>query len=453
MSTIVSTSPQRPGDIVLETAALDRAAVEATVAKARQAGRDWEDAGPAARSAALTAAVTEFEREAEALAALIVREVGKPKQEAVAEVARSIAILRYYAQQAYDPAGETYPTGGGLAFTTRRARGVAGLVTPWNFPLAIPVWKLAPALAAGNGVVVKPAPEATAVAQHIATLLDRVLPAGLFAVTPGGAETGSALLDAVDVVSFTGSTTVGRIIAAAAAQRGIPVQAEMGGLSATIVLPDADLDRAAADVARAAMGYAGQKCTATKRIFVVGDPGPFTERLAAAVSGLRLADPADSPDLGPVITEGARKQVRTAAAAAEAAGGRLLTTPYLDAADGWYVRPVVVDRLAPDAPLFHQEVFGPIAALAGVASVDEAFERANGTQFGLVTSVYTADLGAALTAVRRSESGMVKVNLPTNGVDFHLPFGGEKHSGYGEKEQGKAAVRFYTRERTVQVQV
>ncbi|MCK2239493.1 MULTISPECIES: aldehyde dehydrogenase family protein [unclassified Crossiella] len=452
MSTIVSTSPQRPGDIVVETAAADRAAVEATVARARAAGRDWEDAGPAVRSAALTAAVAEFERDAGTLTDLIVREVGKPRQEAAAEVARAVAILRYYAQQAYDPAGENYPTGGGLAFTTRRARGVAGLVTPWNFPLAIPVWKLAPALAAGNGVVIKPAPEATAVAQRFAALLDRVLPAGLLAVTPGGAETGSALLDAVDVVSFTGSTTVGRIISVAAAQRGIPVQAEMGGLSATIVLPDADLDRAAQDVARAAMGYAGQKCTATKRIFVVGDPGPFTERLEAAITGLRVADPAESPDLGPVITEGARKQVLTAAAQAEAAGGRLLTTPYTEAADGWYLNPVIVDRIGPDAPLFHEEVFGPIAALAGVATVAEAFERANGTQFGLVTSVYTADLGAALTAVRRSESGMVKVNLPTNGVDFHLPFGGEKHSGYGEKEQGKAAVRFYTRERTVQVQ-
>ncbi|MBP2478112.1 aldehyde dehydrogenase (NAD+) [Crossiella equi] len=452
MTTIVSTSPQRPTEVIVETGAADRAAVHAAVARARAAGRDWADAGPAVRSAALTAVVAEFEREAETLTELVVREVGKPRHEAAAEVARGIAILRYYAQQAYDPDGDSYPTAGGLAFTTRRPRGVAGLITPWNFPLAIPVWKLAPALAAGNGAVVKPAPESTAVALRVEALFGRALPEGLFTVVPGGAETGSALVEAVDVVSFTGSTAVGRIIAMAAAQHGIPAQCEMGGLSATIVLPDADLDRAARDVAKAAMGYAGQKCTATKRVFVVGDAAPFTERLVAAVHALTLADPAESPDLGPVITDSARGQVLAAAAQAEATGARLVTRPDGVDGEGWYLRPVVVDGLAPDARLLHEEVFGPITALAAVPTVAEAFERANATGFGLVTSVYTADLATALTAVRRSESGMVKVNAPTNGVDFHPPFGGEKHSGYGEKEQGKAAVRFFTRERTVQVQ-
>ncbi|GLZ40727.1 aldehyde dehydrogenase family protein [Actinokineospora sp. NBRC 105648] len=424
---IVSTSPQTPGDVVVDVPPGD---VAAAVAKARTAQREWAATGPAVRAAALGAMADAVA--ASDLAELVVREVGKPITEARGEVGRAVALLRYYAQQAFDPIGETYP--GGLAFTVRRPRGVAGLVTPWNFPVAIPVWKAAPALAFGNAAVVKPAPDATACALRLAELFDGLLPDGLFAVVPGAADEGAALVDAVDLVSFTGSGAVGRRVAVAAAERGIPAQCEMGGLSATIVLPDADLERAATDIAYAAMGYAGQKCTATKRVIAVG-PG-FADALHAAVEALIVGDPADSATaIGPVISAAARERV------VEAGGVGI-------DADGWFVRPTVHGA---GTRLDREEVFGPICSYTEVPDVDTAITLANSTDYGLVTALYTGDLGAALSYVERCASGLVKVNMPTAGVDFHLPFGGERGSGYGGKEQGKAAAAFYTLGRTVQI--
>ncbi|WP_253887589.1 aldehyde dehydrogenase family protein [Actinokineospora diospyrosa] len=423
----MSTSPQAPNDVVIDVPEGD--AVGA-VTRARAAQREWVTTGPAVRAAALDAVADAVA--GSDLAALIVREVGKPITEAKGEVARAVAILRYYAQQAFDPIGETYP--GGLAFTVRRPRGVAGLITPWNFPLAIPVWKAAPALAFGNAAVIKPSPDATACALRLAELAAGHLPEGLFAVVPGGADVGTALVGSADVVSFTGSGAVGRQVAVAAAGRGIPAQCEMGGLSASIVLPDADIERAAADIAYSAMGFAGQKCTATKRVIVVGSDA--REALVSAVNALRIGDPNDpTTAIGPVISAAARQRV-VAAGGSEVDG------------DGWFVRPTLV---GPGSRLDREEVFGPIATVTEVADIDAAITLANATDYGLVTALYTADLAAALSYVERCESGQVKVNMPTAGVDFHLPFGGERGSGYGGKEQGKAAAAFYTLSRTVQV--
>ncbi|GGM51358.1 aldehyde dehydrogenase [Longimycelium tulufanense] len=384
------------------------------------------------------------------LTSLMVREVGKPAGEAAGEVARAVAILRYYAQQCYDPVGQTYPASRGLSFTVRRPRGAAGLITPWNFPLAIPVWKAAPALAYGNAALVKPSPDATACALRLAELVAGHVPDSLFTVLPGDAETGRALVDVVDLVSFTGSGAVGRRVAMAAAERGIPAQCEMGGLSASIVLPDADLDHAAASIAYGAMGFAGQKCTATKRVIVVGDAESFAEALRERVLGLGYGDPAeDGVVVGPVINEVARQRVVDAVAEAERAGGRLLTGK--EPADGWFVRPTVVTGLGAQERLNREEVFGPICTLISASNVDHALTMANDSTYGLATALYTSDLDAALSYVDECASGMVKINAPTSGVDFHLPFGGEKKSGCGGKEQGKAALQFYTSSRTVQI--
>ncbi len=212
----------------------------------------------------------------------------------------------------------TPPSGKGLLFSQHRPRGVAGLITPWNFPVAIPLWKAAPALAYGNAVLLKPAPDATACALRLAELFDGVLPPDLFQVLPGEAATGEAVVAAADVVSFTGSAAVGRHIAALAVARGVPVQAEMGGQNASIVLPDADLALTAAHIANAAYGYAGQKCTATSRVIVVGDPAPFTEALTEVTRKLASGDPADAATVvGPVITDRARTAVVDAAAQAQ----------------------------------------------------------------------------------------------------------------------------------------
>jgi aldehyde dehydrogenase (NAD+) len=452
--TLQSRSPQRPDDLVVEVEEADAAAVDRAVGLARKAAGGWAAASALERSAALVAAGDALAAAAGELTSLMVREVGKPVTEAAGEVARAVGILRYYAQQALDPDGETYPgaSPASLLLSRRRPRGVAGLITPWNFPVAIPLWKAAPALAFGNAVVLKPSPDATALALRLADLLAPALPDGLFQVVPGGARTGSEILDRVDCMSFTGSVPVGRQVAVAATGRGIPSQAEMGGLNASIVLADADPRRAATVIAGAAMGYAGQKCTATSRAIVVGDPGPFTEALVAAVEGLAIGDPAEEGTVvGPVITDQARRRVVEAAEQAVAGGGRLLTGGKAPDGPGWFVAPTLVGGLRPDARLAQEEVFGPIAVVLPVADEEEALRVANGVRYGLVASVFTRDLDRALRLAERLDTGLIRVNAPTSGVDFLAPFGGEKDSSYGPREQGKAAKDLYTSTRTITI--
>lgn len=449
---IESRSPQQPDDVVVAVEDTSHASVQTAVERARTAQQDWARSA-AARSSALTAAADALLGAADELADLVVREVGKPLGEAKGEVARSVAILRYYAQQVFDPVGEVHePSSAGLLYSRRRPHGVAGLITPWNFPLAIPLWKAAPALAFGNTVVLKPAPEASACALRLAELLGGVLPSDVFAVVPGDAETGQALVAGADVVSFTGSVAAGNAVAAAATGRGRPVQAEMGGQNPAVVLPDADIERAAAMIANAAAGFAGQKCTATKRVIVVGDHGAFRDAFVAAVEALPVGDPADaSTVVGPVIDSGARDRVVAAARSAVDAGGRVLTGAEALDRDGWFVSPTVVEGTPMDHLLACDEVFGPICLLLQATSVDDALRIANGVEYGLVAGLYSRDLNAALRAGEELETGLVKVNAPTSGVDFYLPFGGEKASSLGGREQGKAARDFYTSLHTVTI--
>ncbi|MGW0434787.1 aldehyde dehydrogenase family protein [Micromonospora sp. NPDC003197] len=451
---IASRSPQCPDDLVAEAAAASPATVETLARQARTVQVDWWQQGAAARSAALRAVADRLRATADELVDLVVREVGKPVTEARGELARSAAILDYYAQSCFTAVGEMFPPSlpanqSGLLFTERRPYGGAGLITPWNFPLAIPLWKAAPALAAGNAVLLKPSPDALACGQAIAQLFAGLVPDGLLSVVPGGAETGRAIVEASDVLSFTGSGVVGRQVVATAAGRGRPVQAEMGGQNAAIVLPDADLPETAAMLAGAAMGYAGQKCTATRRIIVVGDPEPFTEALVAAVAALTVGDPADPEvTVGPVISAAPQTRVRDAVAIARAAGARVLTGDRT-LPEGYYVAPVLVDRLDPAHALAQEETFGPLAMIHSAPDVATAVALANGVPYGLVTSVHGRDVGALLQAARGVDTGLIRVNAPTTGVDFYAPFGGEKASSIGPREQGLAALEFYASTRTI----
>jgi aldehyde dehydrogenase (NAD+) len=450
MTVITSVSPQRPSDVVLEVEQTPAPQVGARATAARAAQRSWWEAPAQVRAAALAGAAQALRSAASAAADLVVREVGKPAAEARGEVARSVAILDYYAQAAYAPIGQTFAPslGAGLLFTERRPHGVAGLITPWNFPLAIPLWKAAPALSAGNAVLLKPSPDAVGCAAFLADLLAQHLPADLFAVVPGGPDTGAALVDAVDVVSFTGSSAVGSQVAVAAARRGVPVQCEMGGHNAAIVLPDADPATTAAMIAGAAMGYAGQKCTATRRVVLVGEQPALLDALVSAASGLTPTDPADEGAVvGPVITAAARARVVSAASS----GGRILTGGQAVDRDGYFVAPTVLADVPDGHDLLSVETFGPLVVVQRAGDVDEALAMADATSYGLVTSIHGRDLDAVLAVARRVHSGLVKVNAPTTGVDFYAPFGGEKASSIGGREQGLAALDFYATTRTITI--
>jgi alpha-ketoglutaric semialdehyde dehydrogenase len=452
MTTIESRSPQAPSDLVVRVPDTAPETVAAAAGAAREAATGWARGPAHARAAALHACAEAVVASTGDLTDLVVREVGKPRGEAGAEIARGVAILRYFAQQALQPEGEVYPPSDGVSLlhTRRRPHGVVGLITPWNFPVAIPLWKAAPALAFGNTVLLKPAPQSSAVALRLAELFAESLPSGVLTVLTGLAETGAALVDTADAISFTGSVAAGQAVARRAVTRGIPVQCEMGGQNAAIVLPDADQDAAATAIAAAAMGYAGQKCTATSRVIVVGDPAPFAERLAAAVEALPVGDPADPATVvGPLIESRPRESIRTAVERATAGGARLLTGARQPGGDGWFQAPTVLTDVPPGDDLLSEEYFGPVCVVLPAESAEAAARTANNVRHGLVAAVYTQNLGAALTLTNDLDVGMVKVNAPTTGVDFHAPFGGEKESSYGPREQGTAARDFYTRTITV----
>jgi acyl-CoA reductase-like NAD-dependent aldehyde dehydrogenase len=430
---VLSANPTQPEDVVCTVPATTADEARTAVDRLRAVQEQWAQRPAQGRSTALIEAAERLAAEATRFADLIVREVGKPVTEARGEVTRAVDILRYASQQSLDENGATHQNPAGLTFTQRRPRGVAGLITPWNFPLAIPLWKAAPALAHGNTVALKPAPQATAVAVALAELFRD----GVVEVLPGFVDTASALVDATDVVSFTGSVAAGQQVVSRAVSQGTPVQAEMGGCNATVVLPDADLDVVARDLIASCFGFAGQKCTATQRIVVVGDPSPLLKRLRELLDTVAVGDPTDAQTVvGPVVDAAAQQRLA-------AAGCDVLDRP------GFFVAPTLVETDDPAHLLLNEEVFGPIAAVLAVDSVAAAFEVAGSGRYGLVTSIYTSDLSAALAAVRSSSTGLVRVNQPTTGVDLHLPFGGQRSSSHGPREQGRAAREHYTWLQTV----
>ena len=394
------------------------------------------------------------------LARAISREVGKPISEARGEVTRAAVILRYAAGEAVRSVGDVIPAqvAGSLQFTRREPLGVVALITPWNFPLAIPLWKAAPALAFGNTVVLKPSELSSLVAILLAeTATAAQIPPGVFNLILGrGPAAGEALLhaEAVRAVSFTGSGAVGRIVARVAADRNIRFQTEMGGKNVVIVDRDADLDAAAALAANGAMRYAGQKCTATSRVVLARSvESQFVERLRASVGSLPLG-PVDDPSaaVGPMITERARASVQDAITkgSPEALFGGVLPGDSRFH-QGSYFAPLVIRFEGPDDPLAQRELFGPVLGVLVADDLEHAIDIANATPYGLSASLFTRDLRSALRYVDRIQAGMVRVNGDTTGVDPHAPFGGVKASSSGSREQGPASREFYTEIKTVQI--
>lgn len=444
---ITSTNPLDPSDVLAEAVSDSATDVARKADQARRAQVEWAR-NASLRATALTKAAADVEQHAAELVDLVVREVGKPVVEAEGEVGRTAAVLRYHAQAALAATGEVLPPadGSGLLLSRRSPRGAVGLITPYNFPLAIPAWKAAPALALGNAVLLKPSPHALACAARLVELLAAHLPDGLLQLVPGGADTGQALLAEVDALSFTGSTAAGRAVAVAAAGASLPVQTENGGHNSAVVLPDADVQAVARVVARDVVGYAGQKCTSTRRVLVVGDASVFREALTAELALLPVGDPSRREVVaGPVITAAAAAALN--AAVLEGGDVRRTAAPEGDA----FVAPTLVADDDGASRAAREELFGPVVVVQSVPDVDTAVTIANSGSARLVAAVHTRDLDQALAVSDRLRAGMVRVNAPTTGVDLHAPFGGEGDSGYGPREQGRAADALFCVERTVTV--
>lgn len=449
-----SINPHNPSEVIGEFEEAGQYDVEIAVVRAREAFFEWREQPASVRGGALANIADDVEKWAEELVRFTVMEVGKPIGEARAEVKQAVAILRYYAQMVLAPEGETYPASRSKDWliTRRHPLGVCALITPWNFPVVIPVWKFAPALGYGNAVVSKPAPASTVIAGTLAPIVARHLPEGVLQVVPGGAETGELLVEHPDVaaVSFTGSIGVGRTVARQAVSRGAKVQCETGGQNPSIVLADADLDRAAETIAYAVMGYAGQKRSATSQ--VIADDMVYEElrdRLVTAVEELEVVDPGEETcQVGPMIEEDSRSSTLETLARS---GGRIITGGEPLDRDGFYLEPTLVELEDPKNPLTQEEILAPVAALLKTGSAEEAVQIANGVRQRHVAAVFTNDLDRAMEFARRLEAGLVRVNAATVGVDYHVPFGGFKDSGIGPEVQGLAARDFYTETRVISI--
>jgi len=451
MNAVRSTNPHRPDETVAEIAATSPGTFPSLLELAADAGRGWAATPAPERAALLARAAADLAAESESLAGLISREVGKPITEARGEVVRAERTFAYFAQTALLPEGDVLPAADGraLTFTRRRPRGLVGLITPWNFPLAIPAWKLAPALAYGNAVLLKPSAQAVGTAQALVDILNRHLPPGVLVLAAGpGIGALVAESPAVNAVSFTGSTEVGRQVSAVVGARGGVAQAEMGGQNATVILPDADLDACLPGIVGSAFAFAGQKCTATSRIIVHEDVYErVRDALVDLVGTLVVLDPSDPRcQVGPVIDAASRD---SALAAVKESEGRVVTGGTAPDAPGSYLFPTLVEVAGNGDILAREEVFAPVTALLRARSAAHAVALANGTPFGLSASLYTRDLAAALEHTRTLEAGMIRVNAPTTGLDHWAPFGGTKQSSSGPREQGLAAREFYTESSTV----
>jgi aldehyde dehydrogenase (NAD+) len=390
---------------------------------------------------------------------LMAREMGKPIAEARGECLRASAILRYFAGEAHRPFGEHFEsdTGTTWLFTRREPVGVVGVITPWNFPAAIPTWKVAPALVFGNTVVLKLASDAPLTGLRVVRALETAgLPAGVLNVVLGsGSKVGTALIEHPDVaaISFTGSTAVGRDLIAKAAGGGKRVQAEMGGHNPVIVCGDANLGQALDAVTLGAFASAGQKCTATRRVYVherLYDE--FVSSVSERAGELRVGPAVDpSSQMGPLAgksqLDGVLKALEAASEEGEiVAGGRRLDG---DLAAGCFLAPTVVTGLGAGSLLATQEVFGPVVGVWPMRDGDDPLELANRTTYGLSAAIFTRDLNWARKFIEGVRAGIVHVNSQTAGAEVHVPFGGLRGSSYGPHEQGRAAIEFYTQEKTV----
>ena len=451
-------NPSNLADTIAEYTQGDATHVEAAVAAATAAFPAWATGSIQARSDALDRIGTEILARKEELGTLLAREEGKTRPEGIGEVMRAGQIFKFFAGECLRLSGELLPSvrpNIGVEIT-REPVGVVGLITPWNFPIAIPAWKIAPALAFGNCVVLKPADLVPGSAWALAEIISRSgIPAGVFNLVRGrGSVIGNALVGhaGIHAISFTGSTGVGRNIALECVKAGKKVQLEMGGKNPQVVLDDADLNQAVELSVQSAFYSTGQRCTASSRLIVTEGIYPkFIEAMKARMAKIKVGDAlAQGTDIGPVSSQSQLDQdleyiqIGKGEGATLAAGGERLK---LDT-EGFYMSPALFSESAKTMRINKEEIFGPVASVIRVKDYEEALATANDTEFGLSAGSATTSLKFATHFQRHSQAGMVMVNLPTAGVDYHVPFGGRKGSSYGPREQGKYAQEFFTTVKT-----
>ena len=454
------TNPARPEEVVARGRAASPEQVEQAIRAARAAAPGWRATPHHERAAVLAAAAVLIDAAAEEWGRELSREEGKTLPEGVAEVRGAARILRYYAAEADRESGEIYasPRRGENLLVMRKPVGVAGVITPFNFPIAIPAWKLAPALTYGNTVVWKPSSLVPLLAARLAgALVEAGLPGGVLNLVYGEADAGAAIIGhpGVDVVSFTGSTEVGRAVIARCGELAKPVQTEMGGKNAAVVLADADLDHAAEQVCLGAFRSTGQKCTATSRLVVeesVADE--LLRKVAAKAAELVVGDPLGAGvDMGPLVSAAARDRVAAGVRDALGQGATVLAgaRPYTDGdlATGWFTPPTVLALPGTDVDMWSRELFGPVVGAVRASGPEEALRLADDSEHGLSAAIFTRDLGFALQAVEHLEVGVLHVNSESAGTFPWVPFGGRKLSGFGPREQGRAAREFFTQTVTV----
>jgi alpha-ketoglutaric semialdehyde dehydrogenase len=458
-------NPSDTRDVIGEYAQADAEQAKQAIAAAAKAQTAWGLSTPQQRFDILDAAGAEILARRQELGDLLAREEGKTLPEAIGEVARAGNIFKFFAGEALRVAGDAIASvrpGVGVE-VTREPIGVVGLITPWNFPIAIPAWKIAPALAFGNAVVLKPADLVPGCAWALADILHRAgLPAGVLNLVMGrGSEVGQVLLEdkRINAISFTGSVATGQRIAQACVARMAKFQLEMGGKNPMVVLDDADLDVAVGAAINSGFFSTGQRCTASSRVIVTERiHDRFVAAVAAKMKTLKVDDARKAgTDIGPVVDESQLAQDLEYIAIGKSEGARLVAggervEKNAEGAPGFYLRPALFADTTAAMRINREEIFGPVLSVIRVKNYDEALALANDTEFGLSAGIATTSLKYATHFKRQSQAGMVMVNLPTAGVDYHVPFGGRKGSSYGPREQGRYAAEFYTTVKTAYTQ-
>ncbi|GAA0496552.1 aldehyde dehydrogenase family protein [Salinibacillus aidingensis] len=458
---IKNTNPANIEDVVGYVQVSTKDDLESAVAAANKAQKDWKKLSGDARGKILFKAADILEQRLDEVAEIMTREMGKTLSEAKGETARGVAILRYYAGEGMRKVGDVIPSTDkdALMFTTRVPLGVVGIITPWNFPVAIPMWKAAPALIYGNSIVMKPATEtAVTCAKIFECFAEAGFPSGVVNLVTGqGSVIGQGLAEHPDIngITFTGSNTVGKQIGQSALARGAKYQLEMGGKNPVIVSADADLDLAVDATISGAFRSTGQKCTATSRVIVQSDVyDEFKKRLLAKTKDITIGNGLnDGIWMGPSANE---KQLNTVLSyiqkgkeegATLLLGGERLTGEDYD--NGYYVEPTIFDHVNSDMTIAQEEIFGPVIALIKVDSMEEGVHVANDVEYGLSASIFTTNIQQMLSFIEEMDAGLVRINAESAGVELQAPFGGMKQSSSHSREQGQAAIEFFTSIKTV----